>query len=191
MRPLLSIALGFFAFSLAAFAKPDDGRPPNIILFLADDMGWNGLGCYGSDLHETPHLDALAGRGMKFLDGYAACTVCSPTRAAAMTGMYPARLRVTNWITGTKRPFAKLAVPDWTMHLEHRHVTIAEVLSDAGYKTANIGKCRALFSSAKSAPRAVIVISARSRYSSRSSSRARYKRFWTATAFPEGSRRWE
>ncbi len=113
---------------------------PNIVLLLADDLGWNGLGCYGSDLHETPNLDRLAAEGVRFTDAYAACTVCSPTRAAVMTGMYPARLHVTNWIPGTKLPYAKLSPPDWTLHLEQRHTTIAEALQAAGYHTAHIGK---------------------------------------------------
>ncbi len=135
-----------FYFFLALFmaaplaARIETERPPNIILLLADDLGWNGIGCYGSDFHETPNLDRLAARGTKFLDAYAACTVCSPTRAAAMTGIYPARLHVTNWIPGTKMPKAKLSPPDWTLYLEQRHATIAEVLRDGGYKTAHVGK---------------------------------------------------
>ena len=63
---------------------------PNIVLFFADDLGWAGLNCFGSDLYETPNLDKLAATGMKFTDAYAACTVCSPSRAALLTGMYPA-----------------------------------------------------------------------------------------------------
>jgi len=74
--------------------------PPNIILILADDLGWTDLSCYGSDLYETPHIDRLARDGMKFTQAYSACTVCSPTRAAILTGKYPARLHVTDWIPG-------------------------------------------------------------------------------------------
>ena len=113
---------------------------PNFIFLLVDDWGWKDAGCCGSDLYQTPHIDKLAGRSMRFTNGYAACTVCSPTRAAIMTGMYPARLRVTDWITGHVRRNAKLQVPDWTQKLEHRHVTIAEALQTAGYKTAHVGK---------------------------------------------------
>ena len=84
---------------------------PNVIVILVDDLGWTDLGCYGNDFHETPHIDRLAKDGMRFTNGYSACTVCSPTRAALLTGQYPARLHVTDWIAGHKRPFAKLACP--------------------------------------------------------------------------------
>ena len=113
---------------------------PNIVFLLADDLGWTGLRCFGSDFYETPNLDAFAKSGMKFTDAYSACTVCSPTRASIMTGMYPARLRLTDFIAGQDRPFAKLNIPDWTKGLEDRHVTIAEALKDAGYATAQVGK---------------------------------------------------
>ena len=113
---------------------------PNVVFLLADDLGWTGLRCFGSDFYETPHLDQLAAGGMKFTDAYAACTVCSPTRASIMTGMYPARLHLTDFIAGQNRPWAKLRIPDWTKGLEHRYVTIAEALQDAGYTTAQVGK---------------------------------------------------
>ena len=113
---------------------------PNIVLFLADDLGWTGLGCFGSDLYETPNLDRLAETGMRFTDAYAACTVCSPTRASVMTGMYPARLHLTDFIAGQNRPYAKLRIPEWTKQLEPRHVTIAEVLQQNGYRTCHVGK---------------------------------------------------
>jgi len=73
-------------------------RPPNIVLILVDDLGWADVGCYGSRYHETPHIDALCRQGMKFTQGYAACAVCSPTRASILTGRYPARIGVTDWI---------------------------------------------------------------------------------------------
>src|SRR5689334_2707912 len=73
---------------------------PNIIVILADDLGWTDLGCYGSDLYESPHLDRLARDGMRFTSNYSACTVCSPTRGALLTGKYPARLHLTDWIPG-------------------------------------------------------------------------------------------
>lgn len=113
---------------------------PNFIFLLADDLGYNGLACYGSDFHETPNLDGLAQQGIRFTDAYAACTVCSPTRAAAMSGKYPARLHLTDWISGQHRPFAKLRIPDWTQHLPLQEVTVAGALRAAGYATAHIGK---------------------------------------------------
>ena len=118
---------------------PDPVRP-NFLILLVDDLGWTDLGCYGSDFYETPRIDRLAADGVRFTHGYAACTVCSPTRAALMTGLYPGRTNVTDWIPGHQRKRAKLRPPDWTMRLEHRHTTLAEALADAGYRTAHVGK---------------------------------------------------
>ncbi|NND99882.1 MAG: sulfatase [Pirellulaceae bacterium] len=137
---LLVTTLLWGCVGLDACAGDADPKQPNVVFLLADDLGWTGLGCFGSDLYETPHLDALAKNSMKFTDAYAACTVCSPTRASIMTGMYPARLRCTDFIAGQNRPYAKMRIPDWTKQLESRHVTIAEVLQNAGYRAAHIGK---------------------------------------------------
>jgi arylsulfatase A-like enzyme len=105
-----------------------------------DDLGWTDLSCQGSKFYETPNIDRLASEGMHFTQAYSACTVCSPTRASLMTGKYPARLHITDWIKGHVRPHAKLKVPDWTMHLPLEERTIAEAFKDAGYATASIGK---------------------------------------------------
>ena len=110
------------------------------MFLLADDLGWTGLNCFGSDLYETPNLDALAERGMKFTNAYSACTVCSPSRASVMTGMYPARLRCTDFIAGQNRPYAKMKIPDWTKQLPSRYITIAEALKSVGYRTGHFGK---------------------------------------------------
>lgn len=115
-------------------------RPPNVIVILVDDWGTTDLGCYGSKLYETPNIDRLAADGARFATGYSACTVCSPTRAALLTGKYPARLHLTDWIAGHGRPFAKLKIPDWTKFLKHEEVTLAEQFKAAGYATASIGK---------------------------------------------------
>ncbi|MDH3584675.1 MAG: sulfatase [Phycisphaerae bacterium] len=112
----------------------------NFIFLLVDDWGWTDAGCFGSDLYQTPNIDRLAREGMKFTNGYAACTVCSPTRAAVMTGMYPGRTRVTDWIPGHGRSNAPLQIPKWTQRLEHRHVTIAEAMKASGYATLHVGK---------------------------------------------------
>src|SRR5262245_58247145 len=80
-----------------------DERPPNVVLILIDDMGFTDLSCYGSKFYETPNIDRLAASGMRMTHGYSACTVCSPTRSAVMTGKYPARLHITDWIEGSKR----------------------------------------------------------------------------------------
>ncbi|MGE0757146.1 MAG: sulfatase [Pirellulaceae bacterium] len=112
----------------------------NVVVILADDLGWTDLGCYGSDLYETPHLDQLARDGMRFTQAYSACTVCSPTRASLLTGMYPARLHVTDWIPGLLPANPKLLIPDWTKHLPSEATTLAEVFRSEGYATASIGK---------------------------------------------------
>ncbi len=119
----------------------------NVIVLFVDDWGWTDAACLGSDLYETPHIDAFAASAVRFTDGYSACTVCSPSRAALLTGLYPARTRVTDWIPGhdasrnpRQRARVPLLVPDWTQKLEHRHTTLAESLKAAGYHTAHIGK---------------------------------------------------
>ncbi|GGZ84304.1 sulfatase [Algibacter mikhailovii] len=115
-------------------------KRPNVILFLVDDMGWTDSGVYGSDLYKTPNIDKLASQGMMFTDGYAACTVCSPTRASIMTGKYPATINVTDWIKGHNKPYAKMQIPDWNMKLDLEEKTLPEELNKRGYKTAHIGK---------------------------------------------------
>ena len=137
-RSALLVSLAWTVCSI--LSQTHAAEAPNVVFLLVDDLGWTDVGCFGSDLYQTPNIDRLAAAGMRFTDGYAACTVCSPTRAAAMTGMYPARLHVTDFIPGHARPHARLNVPDWTMRLEHRYVTIAEALKSAGYVTAQIGK---------------------------------------------------
>ncbi len=112
----------------------------NIVLILADDLGWTDLACFGSDLYETPHLDRLASQGMRFTQAYSACTVCSPTRAALMTGKYPARLHLTDWSPGMMPDNPKLLAPDWTKELPLAEITLAEHFKAAGYATASIGK---------------------------------------------------
>ncbi len=125
----------------ASLASAAGGRKPlNVVFILIDDLGWTDVGCYGTKVYETPAVDRLATMGMKFTDGYAACTVCSPTRVSVLTGKYPARVNLTDWITGHKRPHAKLRVPDWTMYMKHEEITLAEALKAAGYATGFIGK---------------------------------------------------
>jgi arylsulfatase A len=111
----------------------------NVILILADDLGWSQLGCYGSDFYKTPNIDKLAGNGMKFTSAYAAAAVCSPTRASLFTGKYPARLHITDFIAGNDRKYP-LQQPDWQKFLPLEEITIAEVLKENGYNTAIFGK---------------------------------------------------
>ena len=136
-RYLFSLCLSLF---ICAFASAAEKPKFNFVFILADDLGWTDLGCFGSKVYETPNLDKLASQGMKFTQAYSACTVCSPTRASILTGKYPARLHVTDWIKGHQRPNAKLVPPDWTMHLPAEEKTLAQVLKSAGYATASIGK---------------------------------------------------
>ena len=118
-----------------------DPRRPNIVFILIDDMGWPDTGCYGNRFNETPHIDALAAQGMRFTDAYAACPVCSPTRASIMAGQYPARVGITDFIPGHQRPWAKLQVPlNRTQHLPLEIVTVAESLQAAGYTCGHFGK---------------------------------------------------
>src|SRR5204862_465319 len=135
LRPLLACLAT--AGPLPAAAAAD--VKPNVVLILADDLGWTDLACFGSDLHETPALDRLARDGMKFTQNYSACTVCSPTRAALLTGKYPARLHITDWIPGQPPENPKLLVPDWTKYLPLQEVSLAKALKSVGYATACVG----------------------------------------------------
>lgn len=113
---------------------------PNFLFILVDDLGWTELGSYGSRLAETPNLDRLAASGVRFTDAYASCPVCSPTRASIMTGKYPARLNITDWIPGNDARDKKLlgTVDRHELSLEEK--TIAETLRENGYKTFFAGK---------------------------------------------------
>ncbi|MHC4509167.1 MAG: sulfatase-like hydrolase/transferase [Planctomycetota bacterium] len=115
-------------------------KKPNIVFILIDDMGWPDVACYGSKFHETPNIDRLASQGMKFSDAYAACPVCSPTRASIMAGQYPARVGITDFIPGHWRPYEKLIVPENRLQLPLESVTIGEMLREQGYATCYIGK---------------------------------------------------
>jgi arylsulfatase A-like enzyme len=136
---LLSLFV-FFSLSAIGISYAAGTTQTNVILILADDFGWKDLGCYGSDLYQSPNIDKLAHDGMKFTQSYSACTVCSPTRAALMTGKYPARLHITDWIPGLPPENPKLLVPDWTRYLPLEERTIADAFHSAGYATASIGK---------------------------------------------------
>ncbi len=117
-------------------------KKPNIILIVADDLGWHDLSCYGADLHQSPNLDQLAADGVRFTNAYAASPVCSPTRASILTGQYPARLHLTIWLESAKHqpPNRPLLEPLTEDHLDHGYVTLAERLHEAGYYTAHVGK---------------------------------------------------
>ena len=102
---------------------------PNVIVIVADDLGAMDLSCYGSKFHRTPHLDKLAAEGMRFTQAYSACPVCSPSRVAILTGQYPQRWQVTDWLPGRPdRPDHRLNRPTLKMQLALEAVTLAEVL---------------------------------------------------------------
>ncbi|MHC5029184.1 MAG: sulfatase [Planctomycetota bacterium] len=129
----------------AAGERPESaGRPPNIVFILADDLGWRDLGCYGSTFHETPNIDALARRGVRFTNAYAACPVCSPTRASIMTGRYPARLDTTDYFGAAQPQSWRRSTPllpaPYVDRLPLDETTIAEALGAAGYATFFAGK---------------------------------------------------
>lgn len=128
----------------AGFSANAKQKPPNILFILIDDMGWMDLGCQGNPHVHTPRIDAFATEGMRFTDAYAPAPVCSPTRAAILTGQSPARLHLTNHLPHQDRftpEDSKLLPAEMTDHLPLEAVTIAERLrDDAGYATAFIGK---------------------------------------------------
>ena len=153
LRPFLLAAL----VGAPVFASV---QPPNFVIILVDDLGWMDLGCQGSDFYRTPNIDRLAATGMRFTDGYASCAVCSPTRAALMTGRTPTRLGITDWIRaefqlsarqwpnvrskfGYHRPAdnaKRLLTPVNEPVLPHREITLAEMLKPLGYTSAYVGK---------------------------------------------------
>jgi len=120
---------------------PARPRPLNLVVILADDLGWSDLGCYGADYHETPHLDRLAARGLRFTQAYAA-SVCSPTRASLLTGRHYARLHITTYREESATPplDRRLRIPVTASNLPYSEVTLAEILKSAGYLTALVGK---------------------------------------------------
>lgn len=113
-------------------------KRPNVLFFLIDDMGWRDLGCYGSSFYETPHLDRLAAQGLLFTHAYAACPVCSPTRASILSGKYPARVGVTQYIGGANE--GKLKDVPYLHYLPLEEVSVAQALREGGYQTWHVGK---------------------------------------------------
>lgn len=138
-REFLS-ALGAAGATLSAPAQ--NKRPLlNILFFLVDDMGWRDIGPYSNKVIDTPNLDRFASESALFTDGYSACPVCSPSRAAILTGKYPARLHLTDWIPGRKQwPFAKVLTPTFEQQLPLTEITFPKLVDPLGYRTAAIGK---------------------------------------------------
>ena len=118
-------------------------KQPNLLFILIDDMGWRDPSCYGSTFYETPNLDRLAAEGMRFTDAYAACPVCSPTRASILTGKYPANVGVTDWIDFHHRTHparGRLIDAPYIDHLPLEEFSLARALKAGGYATWHVGK---------------------------------------------------
>ncbi len=118
------------ALPLIGFCQAQNSSKPNIIFILVDDLGSAELGSYGNKFNETPNIDKLASQGLKFNQAYAAAPVCSPTRASIMTGQYPARVRITDFLPAKSTRFLDPA----------KYVTLNKPLQDVGYRTGLIGK---------------------------------------------------
>lgn len=132
--------LGLFIFFSPVLFSNAAVEKPNVVFLLVDDLGWGDFGAYGAKFYETPNIDRLAADGMLFTNAYAACTVCSPSRAAILSGCYPARLHLTDWIAGHNKPKAKLKIPDWKMKIDHERILLPEAMKEAGYATGFFGK---------------------------------------------------
>jgi len=142
-RLLLAFALCAAAAAWQALPAAESAARLNIVLILADDLGAADLGCAGNTFHETPHLDALARRSVRFTQAYASAPVCSPTRAALLTGKCPARLGITTWLESARDHSPgkqRLAPAASAYNLPHSEATLAKRLQAAGYLTALVGK---------------------------------------------------
>ena len=138
---VLLLTVASLALAPLRAAETTPHLQPNIIFILIDDMGWADGDCFGSKFYRTPQLSRLAAESLRFTQAYAACAVCSPTRAALLTGKAPARLHITDWIAGEGAPKnSRFRVPDWQQHLPLEETTIAEALKPLGYRSAAIGK---------------------------------------------------
>ena len=137
IKSWLAILVSVLLYSCGSSEKP------NVLFILVDDLGWKDLGCYGSEFYDTPNLDELAAQSVKFTNAYSASPVCSPTRAAIMTGKHPVRVNITDWIPGMPLSRArdpKLIPPEDIHNLPLEEFTVAEAFREQGYKTFFAGK---------------------------------------------------
>ncbi len=148
MKRIVHFTLMFFVLGLLfSCAKGYKPAKPNVLIILADDLGYSDLSCMGSNYYETPNIDRIAESGMVFTNGYANCQVCSPSRASILTGQFPARHGITNWIgelSGTDwrqmNRYSKLLPAEYKHQLDSALTTLPEVLKQAGYTTFFAGK---------------------------------------------------
>ncbi|MGZ4961517.1 MAG: sulfatase-like hydrolase/transferase, partial [Limisphaerales bacterium] len=141
----LAVGIGVSAYVLSEVSGNAADAPSstklNVVFFLVDDLGWADLGYEGSTLYHTPNIDSFAKRGVRFSNAYSTCPVCSPSRASILTGEYPARLHLTDWLPGRKNfPFQKLKNAVTVQHLPYAQPTLPQVLKENGYRTAIFGK---------------------------------------------------
>ena len=138
----MALAIAALVWTPLRAGQPAPARTrPNIVFVLADDLGVNDPGVYGRREHRTPHLDRLAAEGLRFTTAYVGSPICSPSRAAIMTGRYPARLHITTYLPGRPNaPSQKLLHPEMRQQLPLEEATLAERLRGVGYATAMIGK---------------------------------------------------
>jgi len=144
---LLTLGLLVTSISISGVLDVLGAERPNVVFILADDLGLHDLSVEGSTFHETPNIDRIAKEGVRFTHGYATCQVCSPSRASLLTGKYPARVRITDWINSGgggqperwRRNTAYLPAPH-LLQLPLEEVTLAEAFKDAGYATFFAGK---------------------------------------------------
>jgi arylsulfatase A-like enzyme len=142
--------LRFFSVALLllmtnpSWGSADQTDRPNVLFILADDLGWRDLSIEGSTFYETPQIDRIAREGMRFRQGYATCQVCSPSRASIMTGKYPARLAITDWIGAAQgmewQRNTRLLPAHYQLALPAQEITLAEAFKEGGYRTFFAGK---------------------------------------------------
>ncbi len=132
-------SLFFLLVCLVAGVVSASGRP-NVVFFLVDDLGSGEICCYASQFHETPNIDALAANGMRFTQAYSGATLCSPSRAALLTGRSPARLHLTDWIPGQMQINRRTVTPDWQTYMDHERILLPEAMKEQGYATGFFGK---------------------------------------------------
>lgn len=138
LRLIFAITICFLISSANASGQQgnnqdDKNKQPNFVFFLVDDLGWMDIGANGSTFYETPNIDRLASEGVRFTQAYAASPICSPTRAAILTGKNPARIKLTQWIGGPGNP-------DYVRNLPLEEVLFPELLDEAGYENLFLGK---------------------------------------------------
>ncbi len=146
-RLLSTFALPLSLIAISSTAHAKKPKAANVLFIIADDLGWNDIGCYGSEYHETPNIDRLASKSVMFTDAYAACQVSSPSRASIMTGKYPTNHGITDWIGARSGENwrevgrgSKMLPADYVWALDPEESTIAEYLLESGYTTFMAGK---------------------------------------------------